>query len=55
MVRASINVALGGILRRSDPFRQIYGWNPSDDLLGFVTGVPYFEELCMERNTEKVN
>ena len=51
MVRASINVALGGILRRSDPLGRIYGWIPSGDLLGSVTRVPYLEKLYMERNT----
>ena len=55
MVRASINVALGEILRRSDPLGRIYGWIPSGDLLGSVTRVPYLEELYIERNTEKLN
>ena len=54
MVRASINVALGGILRRLDPLGRIYGWIPLSDLLGSVTQVPYLEELYMERNTEKL-
>ena len=54
MVRASIRVDLGGILRRSDPLGRIYGWIPSGDLLGSVTRVPYHEELYMERNTEKL-
>ena len=55
MVRASINVALGEISRRSDPLGRIYGWIPSGDLLGSVTRVPYLEELYIERNTEKLN
>ena len=55
MIRASINVALGEILRRSDPLGRIYGWIPSGDLLGSVTRVPYLEELYIERNTEKLN
>ena len=54
MVRASINVALGGILRRSDPLGRIYGWIPYGDLLGSVTRVPYLDELYIERNTEKL-
>ena len=54
MVRASISVDLGGILRRSDPLGRIYGWIPSGGLLGSVTRVPYLEELHMERNTDKL-
>ena len=57
MVRASINVALGRIFRRSEPLGQIYGWAPLGNLLSSVTRVPYmymyFEELYMERSTEK--
>ena len=45
MIRAYINVALGEILRRSDPLGRIYGWIPSGDLLGSVAQVPYLEEL----------
>ena len=52
MIRASVNVALGEILRQSDPLGRIYGWIPSGDLLGSVTRVPYLEELYRERNTE---
>ena len=52
MVRAFINVDLGGILRRSDPLGQIYGWIPSGDLLGSVTRVPYLEELEREEYRE---
>ena len=55
MVRASISIDLGGILRQSDPLGQIYGWIPSSNLLGSVTRVPYLEELYIERNTEKLN
>ena len=44
MVRASISTALRGILRRSDPLEQIYGWIPSGDLLGSVTRMPYLGE-----------
>ena len=55
MVRASISVDLGGILRRSEPLGRIYGWIPSGGLLGSVTRVPYLEELYIERNTEKLN
>ena len=55
MVRASISVDLGGILRRSDSLGRIYGWIPSGGLLGSVTRVPYLEELYIERNTEKLN
>ena len=55
MIRTSINIALGKILRRSDPLGRIYGWNPSGDLLGSVTQVPYLEELYIERNAEKLN
>ena len=54
MVRTSINVVLGGILRRLYPLGRIYGWIPSSDLLGSITQVPYLEELYMERNTEKI-
>ena len=55
MIRASISVALGGILRQSDPLGRIYGWIPSGGLLGSVdTRVPYLEELHMVRNTEKL-
>ena len=54
MVRASISVDLGGVLRRSDPLGRIYGWIPSGGLLGSVTRVPYLEELYIERNTEKL-
>ena len=54
MVRASIRVDLGGILRRLDPLGRIYGWIPSGDLLGSVTRVPYLEELYIERNKEKL-
>ena len=54
MVRASINVVLGGILERSEGFGRIYGWIPSGHLVSSVTPVPYFEELCMERNTKKL-
>ena len=54
MVRASIRVDLGGILRRLDPLGRIYGWIPSGDLLGSVTRVPYLEELyiCREEYRE---
>ena len=45
MVRVSISIALGGILRRLDPLGQIYG---------SVTWVPYFQELYIEKNTEKL-
>ena len=55
MVRASIRVDLGGILRRLDPLGRIYGWIPLGDLPGSVTRMPYLEELCIERNTEKLN
>ena len=55
MVRASISVDLGGILRRSVPLEQIYGWIPSASLLGSVTRVPYLEELYIERKTENLN
>ena len=55
MVRASISVDLGGILRRSDPLGRIYGWIPSGGLLGSVNRVPYLEELYIERNAEKLN
>ena len=55
MVRASIRVDLGGILRRLDPLGRIDGWIPSGGLLGSVTRVPYLEELYTERNTEKLN
>ena len=55
MVRASISVDLGGILRRLDPLGRIYGWIPSGGLLGSVTRVPYLEELYIERKTEKLN
>ena len=55
MARASINVALGEILRQLDPLGRINGWIPSDDLLGSVTRVPYLEELYIERNTERLN
>ena len=55
MVGTSIRVDLGGILRRSDPLGRIYGWIPSDSLLGSVTRVPYLEELYIERNTVKLN
>ena len=55
MVRASIRVDLGGILRRSDPLGRIYGWIPSGGLLGSVTRVPYLEELYIEMKTEKLN
>ena len=55
MVRAYVSLDLVGILRRSDPLGQIYGWIPSGGLLGFVTRGPYFEELYIERNTEKLN
>ena len=54
MVRASISINLGGILRRSDPLGWIYGWISSGDLLDSVTQVPYLEELYIERNTEKL-
>ena len=54
MVRASIRVVLGGILRRLDPLGQIYGRIPSGDLLGSITQVLYLEESYMERNTEKL-
>ena len=51
MVRASINVALGRIFRRSDPLGLIYGWTPLGNLLSSVTRVPcmymYLEELYM--------
>ena len=36
MVRASTSVALGEILRRSDPLGRIYGWIPSGNLLGSI-------------------
>ena len=39
MVRASISVALGRILRRPDPLGQIYGWITLRDLLGSITRV----------------
>ena len=52
MVRASINVDLGRILRQSDPLGRIYGWIPSGDLLGSVTRVPYLEELYREEYRE---
>ena len=55
MVRTSISVDLGGILRRSDPLGRIYGWIPSGGLLGSVTRVPYLEELYLKRKTEKLN
>ena len=55
MARASISVALGGILRRSDPVGRIYCWILSVDFLGSVTRVPYLVSLYMERNTEKLN
>ena len=54
MVRASISINLGRILRRSDPLGRIYGWISSGDLLDSVTRVPYLEELYTERNTEKL-
>ena len=54
MVRVSISIALGGILRQLDPLGQIYGWIPSGDLLSSVTRVPNLEELYIERNTEKL-
>ena len=54
MVRASISVDLGGILRRPDPLGRIYDWIHSGGLLGSVTRVPYLEELYIERNTEKL-
>ena len=54
MVRVSISIALGGILRQLDPLGQIYGWIPSGDLLSSVTQVPNLEELYIERNTEKL-
>ena len=52
MVRASISIALSGILRRSDPLRRIYVWIPSGDLLGSVTRVSYLEELYREEYRE---
>ena len=55
MVRASISIDLGGILRQSDPLGQIYGWIPSSDLLGSVTRVRYLEEFYIERNTKTLN
>ena len=55
MIRASISVDLGGILRRSEPLGRAYGWIPSGGLLGSVTRVPYLEELYIERKTEKLN
>ena len=55
MIRASINVALGEILRQSDSLGQIYGCIPSGDLLGSVTRVAYLEGLYIERNAEKLN
>ena len=54
MVRVSISIALGGILRQLDPLGRIYGWIPSGDLLSSVTRVPNLEELYIERNTEKL-
>ena len=56
MVRVSISIALGGILRQLDPLGQIYGWIPSGHLLSSVMRVPNLEELytCIERNTEKL-
>ena len=54
MVRASISIAIGRVLRRSDPLGQIYRWIFSGDLLGSVTQVPYLEELYIERNIEKL-
>ena len=54
MVRVSISIALGGILRPLDPLGRIYGWIPSGDLLSSVTRVPNLEELYIERNTEKL-
>ncbi len=55
MVRGSVSVDVGGILRRSDSLGRIYGWIPSGGLLGSVTRVPYLEELYIERNTAKLN
>ena len=51
MVRASISVALCGILRPPDPLGRIYGWISSGDLLGSITRVAFLEELYMGRNT----
>ena len=44
MLIASIIIALGGILRQSDPLGRIYGWIPSGDLLGSISRVPYLKE-----------
>ena len=54
MVRGSVSVDVGGILRRSDSLGRIYGWIPSGGLLGSVTRVPYLEELYIERNIAKL-
>ena len=51
MVRASISVALCGMLRAPDPLGRIYGGVPLGDLLGSITRVPFLEELYMGRNT----
>ena len=53
MVRAYISVALGGIVRQSDPLARTYGWIPSRNRQGSVTLVPYIKELYREEYRDK--
>ena len=55
MVRATIRRALGGILRRWQLLKRIYGCFLSLDLLGLDTRVAYLEECTVYREENDEN